>query len=122
MTNNSSAFYLHAAKHGVEIAIGGGGDYLQSVARGLALGPELVASPAEEGDVACLQSFLLGFVVHKSNHQDFASSGVLYDRGRQSIHFVEVNFYGHPVSPSRAKTKTPLTGVSAGSEILVFEI
>ena len=119
MANHAFALDLNPAQNRVEVAIGGGGDHLQAVARSLTLRPKLVAGAAEEGYVAGLQSFFVGRAIHEAQHQDLAGCGVLYDGRRQAAHFVEIDFYRH-LHHSFRKNKNPAEVVSAGSGDLVI--
>jgi len=105
VANHALALHLDAAQDSVEVAIGGGRDHPQPVARGLPFGPKLVSRAAEEGNVAGLQGGLVRRTVHEAQHQHFTVDGILYDGRRQPTHFVEVNFHSHFRHSFRAKTK-----------------
>src|SRR5580692_4968377 len=91
VADKAIALDLYPKQKGVVVAIGSSGDYAQAVAAGFALHPQLLAGATPESHEAGLQRLGIADGVQKTEHQYFACARVLYDAGRQAIHFVEVN-------------------------------
>ncbi len=49
-----------------------------------AFSPKFTTAAAEVGSHTVLESFLEGFAVHPSEHEDLASGGILSDGGQES--------------------------------------
>jgi hypothetical protein len=81
----------HAQQNSIAVAVGPCGNYLESIAGGLAFRPQFLPSAAIEGDKSRPQSSLQRFAIHETHHQQLLRSGVLDHRGRQTLHFVEVD-------------------------------
>ncbi len=92
MTDHAFALDFNLQKNRVQIAIGRGRNYLQSIARGFAFSPKFITGSAEKCDVADLQRFLPCRAIHKALHQHVAIGGVLHYRRDQPLHFVKINF------------------------------
>lgn len=105
MANDACTFDLHLDEKSVAIAICSDGDDFQAVSGSFAFGPELVASPAEECDVAAGQSALEGCFVHKPEHQHLRGAVVLHDGWHQPLHLFEIDLLVH-IPPQ--KRKNPL--------------
>src|SRR6202035_3742762 len=87
------AFDLDLEEQRVVIAVGGGRDYAQPVAAGLALHPQLAAGPAPEGDIAALERLLVADFVEKAQHQDLTGLGILHHSRNQTVHLGKVDRY-----------------------------
>src|SRR4051812_10608961 len=72
-------------EHGIVVAVHEDVDDRQLVARRLALHPERVPRPAEEGRVAGAACFRESDVVHEADHQDFAAIRILDDRRYEAV-------------------------------------
>ena len=91
MTNGSS--WIDFDKKGIVIAIVEDFDYTKDVARSFAFSPKAVTSAAPEGDETCLDSFFVGFAIHKAEHKDFIGHSILNDGGDQALEFVEIDLH-----------------------------
>ena len=96
MANHSCALNLNLDQQRIPVAVRCRRDDLQAITRSLALGPQLIARPAVEGDIPDFLSLLPRLRIHKSQHQDVAFRRVLDDRGHQALHLVEVNLHFAP--------------------------
>jgi len=85
----------------VAVAVGAHLHHLQHVARGLALGPKLVAAAAEERDAALGERAAQRFGIHVAQHQHAAAAGILHDRGQQAAALVPVELRERGVSHGR---------------------
>src|ERR1700686_5803914 len=92
MTHYSSSFNLNLQQQCVTVAISDSGNQLEPVARGLSLGPELVASTAEKSYVAGVERMFAGFTIHKAEHQDLTGCRILRNGWRQALHLVKIDF------------------------------
>jgi hypothetical protein len=108
MADQTGSLHLHPDQERVTIAVRAYRNYFQSIARAVALGPQLVARPAEEGDISATQRALEGLLVHEAEHQDLVRPGVLHDGRYQALHFLEINLHFHPRASLRGETKSPL--------------
>ena len=97
MADQTFPLYPHLHQNRVSIAVRRDGDYLQPIARGLALGPKLVAGAAEKSNVPGPQRLLKRVPIHKTQHQDLAAGRILHDGGKQPLHLVEINLLVHAV-------------------------
>src|ERR1700675_1374236 len=95
MAHDSGSFNLDLQKQCVTIAIRGRGNQPEPVARGLSLGPKLVASTAEKGYVAGVERAVARFAIHEAEHQHLTGCRVLRNGRRQALHLVKVNFETH---------------------------
>ena len=116
MADHALAQHAHLQQDGVAIAIGRRRDHLQPVARGLTLGPKLVAGAAEKSDVAGPQGLLKRLAIHEAQHQNLAVGRILHDGGQQALHLVEVDLClssrsVHAFSNVLAETKSPLSRI-----------
>ena len=131
VADEAVAFDVHAKEQRVLVTVGSRVDDAQPVAAGLALGPELLAGAAPEGDEACLQCFAIAFIIEKADHEDFSGSGVLHNAGNEPVHFCEVNLceinlcFGHHLflcwSCAR-NAKSPPVLSPAGSFRILFSM
>src|SRR6202790_5059404 len=87
------AQHADAQQYRIPVAVGPGGNHLQTVAGTLSLGPQCLAGAAVEGHEASAQGLVQSFTVHKTHHQEFAGTRILNDCGRQALHLVEVDFH-----------------------------
>jgi hypothetical protein len=110
---------MHTEQNRIPVAVRVSFDDLQSVSGTLPFGPKLLASAAVERHETCSERGVESLLVHKTDHKQFPTGGILHDCGSQSLHFVEIDFYVHPsllfarssISP---KSKNPLGEVASG--------
>src|SRR5215475_11056979 len=101
MTNQPATLYFNLDQQRISIAIRRRRYHFQTVARGLAFRPKLIAGAAEKGDISNFLGPRPCLSVHEPEHEDFAVSGILYDGRHQTLHLVEVKFHFSPVGQSR---------------------
>ena len=68
------------------------------MAGAFALGPELVARAAVEGDETGFDRLAEGFVVHETDHENAAALIVLDDRGEESFKLAEIEIHSFVLS------------------------
>ena len=66
---------------------------MQEVTALLAFRPELLARTTIESHLPRFQGFLIGLLVHESQHQDRLGIGILHDGRYQSVHFVKIKHH-----------------------------
>ena len=91
MTDVAVAEPLDLDEHRVVVAIDQHLDDLEPVAGRLALGPQLVARPAEEGGEAGRLRERERLFVHEADHQDLGALRVLDDRRNQPVELRKVH-------------------------------
>src|SRR6478609_1260674 len=104
MAYQAIAFHMDAEQHCVTVAIREGGNHAQTVAGSLTLHPKLLPGARVKSYVAGFNGARVSLKVHKSHHQHLAGGVLLYDSGRQPVHFVEINLH---VSSQMAQNKKP---------------
>ena len=68
-------------------------NHVQKVSAFFSFGPQTVFGTAEESHLTRFHGFLVGFLVHESQHQYFLRI-VILDNGRnQAIHFFKIQFH-----------------------------
>src|SRR5688572_21653580 len=91
MTGDPVAERHHLQQDGVLVAVHQDPLDLEPVARGLPLGPQRAAAPAEERREAGVARLAQRLVVHEADHQYFAGALVLDDRRNQAIELREIH-------------------------------
>ena len=92
MANQSIPEHANAEQQSVTVAVGADRDHLGAIARGLALGPELVAGATEKSGIAAAQGLNQCRGIHETEHQHLVAVSILKHRGDQALHLVEIKF------------------------------
>src|SRR5580704_13521576 len=118
MTNQPRSFDFDLEQECIAITVSGRSQQLEPVARGLSLGPKLVARAAEKRHIARSERALASLAIHKAEHQHFARVSILHNGRRQALHLFKIDFAVHNSCPCRrkkrfktkpVKTKSPLS-------------
>ena len=93
MTNVATTQHADPQQHRIAIAVRPRPHHLQSIAGSFSLGPQRLPGAAVERDVARPLRSFERLAVHKAQHQQLSRNRILNHRGREALHFVEINLH-----------------------------
>ena len=93
MADHTRAQHLDAQQHRVPVTVRPRRNDLQTITGGFAFRPKRLPGTAVEGDESRLQRRRQRFPVHETHHEQLTAVCILNHRGRQALHFVEVNLH-----------------------------
>ena len=91
MTNRTCRICLD--QQGIVVTIRFDRYHMKEVAAFFSFRPKTIFGTAEESYFSGFHRFIIGFLIHKAQHQDFACLVVLYDSRNKSVHLIEIQFH-----------------------------